>query len=165
MFRSVSFKTYKDEERKKSDSCMESFCKPDPTTVMGAKKDRYSNIGNDGLPIIGAKLQGGDVMIGKTVSLNTSDNLMTRHTHKDISHTMKSSDNGVIDKVMVSTNLDGEKFVKIRTRSVRIPEMGDKLASTHGQKGTIGLIMPQEDMPFTRDGISPDIILNVHAIN
>ena len=161
----MSFKTYKDEERKKSDSFAERFCKPDPATVMGAKRDRYMNIGDDGLPIIGAKLNGGDIMIGKTVDINNSDNLMTRHTHKDISHTMKASDNGVIDKVLVSTNLDGEKFVKVRTRSIRIPEMGDKLASTHGQKGTIGLLCPQEDMPFTRDGISPDIIVNVHAIN
>jgi DNA-directed RNA polymerase beta subunit len=73
---------------------------------------------------------------------------VTIYTHKDISHTMKASDNGVIDKVMVSTNLDGEKFVKIRTRSVRIPEMGDKLASTHGQKGTIGMIVSTRRYAF-----------------
>ena len=99
-------------------------------------------------------------VIQKTIELNSSDNLMSKYTHKDISHTMKASDNGVIDKVMVSTNLDGETFVKVRTRSVRIPEMGDKLASTHGQKGTIGMLYPQEDMPFTKDGATPDIIVN-----
>jgi len=164
LFRSVSFKTYKDEEKRKNDVVVEKFCKPDPATVMGARKDRYSHIGEDGLPNIGASLLGGDVMIGKTVALPEEGNMMNKQTHKDISHTMKGSDNGVIDKVMVSSNLDGETFVKVRTRSVRIPEMGDKLASTHGQKGTIGMIYPQEDMPFTQSGMPVDLIVNVHAI-
>jgi DNA-directed RNA polymerase II subunit RPB2 len=162
LFRSVSYKTYKDEEKRKNDNIVEKFCKPDPATVMGARKERYTHIGEDGLPIIGSRLNGGDVMIGKTVEIANleGEKLLSKYTHKDISHTMKGSDNGIIDKVMVSTNLDGETFVKVRTRSVRVPEMGDKLASTHGQKGTIGMIYPQEDMPFTIQGITPDIIVN-----
>ena len=145
---------------------MEEICKPDPAIVMGVRSDRFSHIGDDGLPYVGTYLEGGDVMIGKTVKMDnvTGEKLLSKHTHKDISHTMKNSDSGIVDRVMMSTNLDGEKFVKIRTRSVRIPEMGDKLASTHGQKGTIGMIIPEEDMPFTRDGIRPDLVVNVHAI-
>jgi DNA-directed RNA polymerase II subunit RPB2 len=166
LFRSVSYKTYKDEEKKKDDIVLEEICKPDPAIVMGVRSDRFSHIGEDGLPYVGTYLEGGDVMIGKTVKMDnvTGEKLLSKHTHKDISHTMKNSDSGIVDRVMMSTNLDGEKFVKIRTRSVRIPEMGDKLASTHGQKGTIGITYPHEDMPFTRDGITPDIIINTHCI-
>lgn len=166
LFRSVSYKTYKDEEKKKDDTVLEEICKPDPAKVMGVRSDRFSHISDDGLPYVGTYLEGGDVMIGKTVKMDNvaGEKILTKHTHKDISHMMKNSDSGIVDRVMMSSNLNGEKFVKIRTRSVRIPEMGDKLASTHGQKGTIGMIIPEEDMPFTRDGIRPDLIVNVHAI-
>ena len=84
--------------------------------------------------------------------------------YKDFSTSLRMNETGFVDKIYTDRNADGFRFVKIRMRTERIPIIGDKFASRSGQKGTIGMIIPGHQMPFTKDGIRPDIIVNPHAI-
>ena len=88
----------------------------------------------------------------------------SKFSYKDSSTSVKPAGEGIVDSVVVSETSIGKTSVKIKVRQVRIPEPGDKFASCNGQKGTCGLILAQEDMPYTASGITPDLIMNVHAI-
>lgn len=106
-------------------------------------------------------VQKGDVIIGKTTikTDKTNDDEIT-----DSSEVIKRGDEGYIDRIHTSLSPNGYKLVKIVIRKVRIPEIGDKFASRAAQKGTVGMIYPQIDMPWTSEGISPDIIINPHCL-
>jgi DNA-directed RNA polymerase II subunit RPB2 len=140
------------------------------------KSECYDKIEEDGLTKEGERVKGGDVIIGKTSVIPSNIHDKKKITHKDHSQTAKNGESGIVDKVMLSTNHDGYRFVKVRVRSVKIPEPGDKFSSRlyipsnllmihrHGQKGVVGRVVPQEDLPFNaHTKIYPDIIVNPHA--
>jgi len=166
LFRSFLYRTYVDQEGMARPGVNEEFCKPDRKTCTKMRNFNYNKLDADGLVFPGSEVTGDDVLIGKVTPIldiekSTKENPF--YMMKDSSTVMKKTEDGVVDTVIV-TNKDGYKFSKVKVRSTRIPQIGDKFASRHAQKGTVGITLRQEDMPFTSDGLVPDIIINPHAM-
>jgi len=129
-------------------------------TVVGKKDGHdYSKLDKYGLIKEGTPVDDKTIIIGLAAS--SSEN----QTKKvDLSKTTKKGQLGIVDKTFITESEEGKRIAKVRIREERIPNIGDKMASRAGQKGTVGLVIPEEDMPFTKDGIRPDLIVNPHAI-
>ena len=140
-------------------------CKPDPAKTKGIKFGNYDKLNSQGFIPENSLVENRDVIIAKTIPIKENRNDPTKTVkYEDQSKTFRTTEETYIDKNYTGRNGDGYNFAKVRVRTLRKPVLGDKFSSRHGQKGTIGNIIPECDMPFTKNGLRPDIIINPHAI-
>ena len=140
-------------------------CKPDKTKTKGIKFGNYDKLNGQGFIPENSLVENRDVIIAKIIPIKENRNDPTKlMKYEDQSKTFRTTEETYIDANYTGRNGDGYNFAKVRVRILRKPVMGDKVSSRHGQKGTVGNIIPECDMPFTKDGLRPDIIINPHAI-
>jgi DNA-directed RNA polymerase II subunit RPB2 len=140
-------------------------CKPDKTKTKGIKFGNYDKLNAQGFIPENDLVENRDVIIAKIIPIKENRNDPTKTMkYDDQSKTFRTTEETYVDKNYTGRNGDGYNFAKVRVRILRKPVMGDKVSSRHGQKGTVGNIIPECDMPFTKDGMRPDIIINPHAI-
>ena len=164
LFNATIYHTEKDED-KKINGDEEIRCKPDPSKTKGMKFGNYEKVNNKGLVPENTFIENRDIIIAKVVPIKENRNDHTKLIkYEDHSKIHRTTEESYIDKNFIDRNGDGYCIAKVRIRTSRKPVIGDKLSSRHGQKGTVGNIIPEKDMPFTSTGIRPDIIINPHAI-
>ena len=162
--RSIAYKTYSDEERRYPGSQQDYFKIPPATTEGYLGEHAYSKLSDDGLVESETGVKEGDVLIGKVSPPRFLEEQTSfgvgEEKRRDNSVTLKAGEEGIVDSVMLCETTSATRISKVRIRGIKIPEVGDKFASRHGQKGVVALIVDQNDMPFTSEGIVPDLLLN-----
>ena len=166
--RSSYFRPYNSEELRYSGGLTDEVLVPDKE-VKGYKSEKdYRLLEKDGIVYTGANVREDDVVIGKTSPPRFLGELeefsIAANVRRESSTTIKQGEGGRVDNIIITENEEGNKLIQIRIRDERIPEFGDKFASRHGQKGVIGAIIPEEDVPFTARGVRPDILFSPHSI-
>ena len=163
MFNTTYFNMYeaREESSKILGNVVDSkFANIEKESVVGKKPGYdYSLLDNYGIIKENTELDDKKVIIGK-ITTNTNN----PNTFLDASITPKKGQLGFVDKSFITDSEEGFRIAKVRIREERIPAQGDKFCSRCGQKGTVGLIIPEKDMPFTENGIKPDLIINPHAL-
>jgi len=164
MFSATIYHTEKDED-KKINGDEEIRCHPDISKTKGMKFGNYDKLNQRGVMPANTFIENRDIIMGKVIPIKDNRNDPTKIVkYEDISRVYHTSEECYVDKSYIDSNGEGYCFCKVRVRAFRKPVIGDKVSSRMGQKGTIGNIIPERDMPFTKDGIRPDIIINPHAI-
>jgi DNA-directed RNA polymerase subunit B' len=166
--RSTYYRPVISEELRYSGGLMDDISVPDKD-VKGYKTEKdYNLLEDDGIIFPEAKVSEGNIIIGKTSPPRFLSSLeeysLTSNIRRESSLGLKHGEKGTVDFVMLTENEEGNKLVQVRIRDQRIPEIGDKFISRDGQKGIVGLIVPEAEIPFTASGIKPDLIFSPHGI-
>jgi DNA-directed RNA polymerase subunit B len=168
MARSTFFRLYTVEERRYPGGEEDRIEIPDPSVHGYRGKQFYSKLGKEGIIGVEVPVEGGEILVGKTSPSRFMEEMkefgVIAAKRKDTSTGVRHGEKGIVDMVIMTTTSEGHRLVKVRVRDLGIVEIGDKFASRHGQKGVVGMLIPQSDMPYTSEGITPDLIINPHAL-
>jgi DNA-directed RNA polymerase subunit B len=168
MGRSTYYRPTETPELKYAGGLTDEICIPDKDIKGYRGEDDYKFLEEDGIVYPEAQVGEGSVVIGKTSPprfLSSLDEYnLAAATRRESSVALKHGEKGVADFVLLTEGEDGSKLVQVRLRDERIPEIGDKFTSRHGQKGVVGLLVRQEDLPFSASGIVPDLIFSPHGL-
>jgi len=166
--RMAYFRTYESVQQRYPGGQKDKFEIPSEDTVGFLGSDAYTLLGDDGLAELETYVTEKKAIIGKTSPPRFLEEIsefgVVKEKRREASTTVRKKKDGFVDTVIITEDADGNKLVKVKIRSDMKPLVGDKFSSKHGQKGVLGLIVPEEDMPFTEQGIKPDLILNPHSI-
>jgi DNA-directed RNA polymerase II subunit RPB2 len=164
LFRSATYKKYISKAQKNQSTAQDDiFMKPDSTKVVGMRHGSYDKLNDKGYVPLETVINNDDIIIGKVTPIQNVGN--SNKEFKDASEVYKAGAPGAIDRVYIDIqDQDGYPTRKVLVRSTRTPRVGDKFASSYGQKGTCGIKLQGIDMPYNKFGIRPDIILNPNAI-
>ena len=168
--RSIYTRTYKTEAQRFWGGQKDEIGIPDKDVRGYRSEEDYAHLDADGIINPETDVVSDDVLVGKTSppkflgSGGGEEVKMGLADRRETSLTVRHGEHGKVDKVMVSETGEGDKLIKMKLRNYRIPELGDKFATRHGQKGVVGMVVDEENMPFTKQGVTPDMILSTHAI-
>ncbi len=167
--RTLFYRIYEAESKQYPGGMRDNFEIPNADdNLRGYKGEKsYRLLEEDGIVASESRVSGGDILIGKTSPPRFMEEYRELDTsgpyRRDTSIGVRPSESGVVDTIILTQSAEGGKMFKVRIRDMRLPEIGDKFASRHGQKGVVGLLAKAEDLPYTAEGISPDVLINPHA--
>lgn len=166
--RSTYFRPVIAEELRYSGGLIDQVTVPDKEVVGYKSEHDYRFLEPDGIISPEAKVGEGDVIIGKVSPprflASMDEYSLANNAKRESSMTLKHGERGIVDFVTLTENEEGNKLIQVRLREQRIPEIGDKFTSRHGQKGVISIVVPEADIPFSSNGLKPDIIFSPHGI-